>query len=71
MTNNCRKLNRKTSHNSGLAKLAVLRSAERFVVNQSLVLRINPPAGGWWKSPPSPSPKTLTAISKAIQYLTN
>ena len=31
----------------GLAKVAVQRSADTFVVKQSLVLRINPPAGGW------------------------
>jgi len=28
-------------HNTGLAKVAVQRSADTFVVNQSLVLRIN------------------------------
>jgi hypothetical protein len=33
--------------NTGLAKVAVQYSADTFVVNQSLVLRINPPAGGW------------------------
>jgi hypothetical protein len=31
----------KTSHNTGLAKVAVQCSADTFVVNQSLVLRIN------------------------------
>ena len=30
-------------HNTGLAKVAVQCSADTFVVNQSLVLRINPP----------------------------
>jgi hypothetical protein len=30
-----------TTHNSGLAKVAVQFSADSFVVNQSLVLRIN------------------------------
>ena len=30
-----------TSHNTGLAKVAVQCSADTFVVNQSLVLRIN------------------------------
>ena len=29
--------------NTGLAKVAVQCSAETFVVNQSLVLRVNPP----------------------------
>jgi hypothetical protein len=32
---------RKTGHNTGLAKVAVQCSADTFVVNQSLVLRIN------------------------------
>ena len=32
---------RKPAHNSGLAKVAVQCSADTFVVNQSLVLRIN------------------------------
>lgn len=32
---------RKTHHNTGLAKVAVQCSADTFVVNQSLVLRIN------------------------------
>jgi hypothetical protein len=32
---------RKTAHNSGLAKVAVQCSADTFVVNQTLVLRIN------------------------------
>ena len=32
---------KKTPHNTGLAKVAVQCSADRFVVNQSLVLRIN------------------------------
>ena len=32
---------RKTAYNSGLAKVAVQCSAESFVVNQTLVLRIN------------------------------
>jgi len=32
---------RKTSHNTGLAKVAVQCSADTFVVNQNLVLRIN------------------------------
>ena len=32
-----------TGHNTGLAKVAVRCSADTFVVNQSLVLRINPP----------------------------
>jgi hypothetical protein len=31
----------KTATNSGLAKVAVLCSADSFVVNQTLVLRIN------------------------------
>jgi hypothetical protein len=32
---------RKTVHNTGLAKVAVQCSADTFVVNQSLILRIN------------------------------
>lgn len=32
---------RKTAYNTGLAKVAVKCSADTFVVNQSLVLRIN------------------------------
>ena len=32
---------RKATHNTGLAKVAVQCSADTFVVNQSLVLRIN------------------------------
>jgi len=32
---------RKTPYNSGLAKVAVQCSADTFVVNQTLVLRIN------------------------------
>ncbi len=32
---------RKAAHNTGLAKVAVQCSADTFVVNQSLVLRIN------------------------------
>jgi len=32
---------RRTAHNTGLAKVAVQCSADTFVVNQSLVLRIN------------------------------
>jgi len=32
---------RTTGHNSGLAKVAVQCSADTFVVNQTLVLRIN------------------------------
>ena len=35
------KQNRKTDYNSGFAKLAVRCSADTFVVNQTLVLRIN------------------------------
>ena len=34
-------MKRKTAHNTGLAKVAVQCSAETFVVNQNLVLRIN------------------------------
>ena len=33
-------LNEKRPHNTGLAKVAVQCSADKFVVNQSLVLRI-------------------------------
>ena len=32
----------RTTHKSGLAKVAVQCSADTFVVNQTLVLRINP-----------------------------
>ena len=34
-------LKRKTPYNTGLAKVAVQCSADAFVVNQTLVLRIN------------------------------
>jgi hypothetical protein len=34
-------MNKKTAGNTGLAKVAVQYSADTFVVNQSLVLRIN------------------------------
>jgi hypothetical protein len=34
-------MTRSTGHNTGLAKVAVQCSADTFVVNQSLVLRIN------------------------------
>ena len=34
-------MTRKTPYNTGLAKVAVQFSADTFVVNQSLVLRIN------------------------------
>jgi hypothetical protein len=34
-------MERRTSDNTGLAKVAVQCSADTFVVNQSLVLRIN------------------------------
>ncbi len=37
----------KAAYNTGLAKVAVQCSADTFVVNQSLVLRINPDASGW------------------------
>ena len=33
--------------NTGFAKVAVQSSADKFVVNQSLVLRINPASAGW------------------------
>ena len=44
ITDNDRQINRQKEHrsdNSGLAKVAVQCSADTFVVNQSLVLRIN------------------------------
>jgi len=44
-----------------LAKVAVQCSADTFVVNQSLVLRINSCDK---KSPPSPSAKTLCVMLK-------
>jgi hypothetical protein len=34
-------MTRRAAHNSGLAKVAVQYSADTFVVNQALVLRIN------------------------------
>ena len=34
-------MERKTAYNSGLAKVAVQCSADTFVVNQTLVLRMN------------------------------
>jgi hypothetical protein len=34
-------MRRKATHNTGLAKVAVQYSADTFVVNQTLVLRIN------------------------------
>ena len=41
----------------------MLRRSRSFgMVNQSLVLRINTEGSGWWKSPPSPSPKPLAII---------
>jgi hypothetical protein len=49
---------RRVAHNRGLAKVAVQCSADTFVVNQSLVLRINICGE---KSPPSPSRGTLYA----------
>jgi len=51
------------AYNSGLAKVAVQCSADTFVVNQSLVLRINICGK---KSPPSPSRKTLQAMIKSF-----
>jgi len=47
----------KTSTNSTYPKGGVSCSLETFVVNQTLVLRINPVRMGWFKSPPSPSRK--------------
>jgi len=49
-----------------LAKVAVQCSAGTFMVNHPLasVLRINPLASGWCKSPPSPSPKTLVVMAE-------
>ena len=51
---------RKEAHtpNTGLAKVAVQCSADTFVGNQSLVLRINICG----EKPPSPSPKTLYSM---------
>jgi len=34
-------MDKSTGHNTGLAKVAALCSADTFVVNQSLALRIN------------------------------
>ncbi len=47
--------------NTGLAKVAVQLYADSFVVNQTLVLRINPEASGCWKSPPSQRRKTCVS----------
>ena len=47
-----------TAANTGLAKVAVQFSADTFVVNQSLILRIN----NCGEKPPSPSPKPLAVI---------
>jgi len=55
----------------GLAKEAVQSFAETFVVNQSLVLCINPPAGGWSSSPHSPSAKPLGIIVKRHDKICN
>jgi len=38
---------RKTAYISGSAKVAVQWSADTFLVNQTLVLRINPVRTGW------------------------
>jgi hypothetical protein len=46
--------------NTGLAKVAVQCSADKFVVNQSG----SPHQHLWCKSPPSPSPKPLQALVK-------
>jgi hypothetical protein len=37
----CNDIKEQRRHNTGLAKVAVQSSADTFVVNQSLVLRIN------------------------------
>ena len=50
---------REYAYNTGLAKVAVQCSADTFVVNQSLVLRINPAGAGLRKSATTPSRKTL------------
>ena len=36
-------MKRRTGYNKGFTKVAVQCSADTFVINQSLVLRINPP----------------------------
>ena len=41
VTDYLRRGNKKTAYNSGLAKVAVQCSADTFVVNQTLVIRIN------------------------------
>jgi len=56
-------VDRRPACNTGLAKVAVQYSADTFVVNQSLVLRINICGE---KSPPSPSRKTLQAMIKSF-----
>jgi len=50
---------------TGLAKVAVQYSAESLVVNQTLVLRINPVRTGWWKSP------NLVAANRLAETLKN
>jgi hypothetical protein len=52
------------SRNTGLAKVAVQCYADTFVVNQSLVLRINIYGE---RRPPSPSPKPMVNL---FQYKT-
>jgi len=49
------------THNRRLAKVAVQCSADTFVVNQSLVLRMSICGK---KSPPSPSAKTLCTMPR-------
>jgi hypothetical protein len=38
---------KKTAYNTALVKVAVQCSVENFVVNQTLVFRINPVRTGW------------------------
>ena len=54
----CNDKNEQRRHNTGLAKVAFPSSADTFVVNQSLVLRIN----NRGEKPPAPSPKPLWEI---------
>lgn len=57
-------MKRTTTANTGLAKVALQYSTDTFVVNQTLVLRINICGE---KSPPSPSPKLLRAKGVALK----
>ena len=52
----------KPTYNKSLAKVAGLCSADSLLVAESSVIRINPPAGGWWNSRAAKSRQKLEAI---------